>query len=132
MPRWVVDRLAEALDARFRKGLNGSRVLIVGVAYKRNVDDMRESPALAIIELLMERGAEVDYHDPYCPVIPRTREHRHLAGQQLAPARSCDARGLRGGADRHRPRRRRLRRTGRGRASRRRHPQRHPARRRGS
>lgn len=85
MPRWVVDRLAEALDGRFRKGLNGTRILIVGVAYKKNVDDMRESPALAIMDLLMERGAEVAYHDPYCPVIPRTREHRHLAGQRSLP-----------------------------------------------
>ena len=45
------------------------------MAYKKNVDDMRESPALTIMELLKERGAEVAYHDPYCPVIPRTREH---------------------------------------------------------
>jgi UDP-N-acetyl-D-glucosamine dehydrogenase len=85
MPRWVVNRLAEALDGRFRKGLNGTRILVVGVAYKKNVDDMRESPALAIMELLIERGANVAYHDPYCPVIPRTREHRHLAGQRSLP-----------------------------------------------
>jgi UDP-N-acetyl-D-glucosamine dehydrogenase len=85
MPRWVVDRLAEALDDRFRKGLNGTRILIMGIAYKKNVDDMRESPALAIMNLLMERGAEVAYHDPYCPVIPRTREHRHLAGRSSVP-----------------------------------------------
>ncbi len=85
MPRWVVDRLAEALDGRFRKGLNGTRILIVGLAYKKNVDDIRESPALAIMDLLIERGAAVAYHDPYCPVIPRTREHRHLAGQRSVP-----------------------------------------------
>jgi UDP-N-acetyl-D-glucosamine dehydrogenase len=85
MPRWVVDRLAEALDGRFRKGLNGTRILIVGVAYKKNVDDMRESPALTIMDLLKERGAEVAYHDPYCPVIPRTREHGHLAGERSLP-----------------------------------------------
>ena len=85
MPRWVVDRLAEALDRRFRKGLNGTRILIVGVAYKKNVDDMRESPALAIMDLLRERGAAVAYHDPYCPVIPRTREHGHLAGERSLP-----------------------------------------------
>jgi UDP-N-acetyl-D-glucosamine dehydrogenase len=85
MPRWVVDRLAEALDGRFRKGLNGTRILIVGMAYKKNVDDMRESPALAIMDLLMERGAQVDYHDPYCPIIPPTREHRHLAGRRSVP-----------------------------------------------
>jgi UDP-N-acetyl-D-glucosamine dehydrogenase len=85
MPRWVVNRLAEALDGRFRKGLNGTRILVVGIAYKKNVDDMRESPALAIMNLLIERGAEVAYHDPYCPVIPRTREHRHLAGLSSLP-----------------------------------------------
>jgi UDP-N-acetyl-D-glucosamine dehydrogenase len=85
MPRWVVERLAAALDARFRKGLNGTRVLIVGIAYKKNVDDMRESPALAIMDLLLERGAEVAYHDPHCPVIPPTREHRHLAGKRSLP-----------------------------------------------
>jgi UDP-N-acetyl-D-glucosamine dehydrogenase len=85
MPRWVADRLATALDQRFRKGLNGSRILIVGVAYKRNVDDMRESPALVIMDLLRGRGAQVAYHDPYCPVIPPTREHRPLAGQRSVP-----------------------------------------------
>jgi UDP-N-acetyl-D-glucosamine dehydrogenase len=85
MPRWVVDRLAEALDGRFRKGLNGTRILIVGVAYKKNIDDMRESPALTIMDLLKERGAEVAYHDPYCPVIPLTREHGHLAGERSLP-----------------------------------------------
>jgi UDP-N-acetyl-D-glucosamine dehydrogenase len=85
MPRWVVDQLAGALDRRLRIGLNGTRILIVGLAYKKNVDDMRESPALAIMGLLTERGAEVAYHDPYCPVIPRTREHRHLAGKRSVP-----------------------------------------------
>jgi UDP-N-acetyl-D-glucosamine dehydrogenase len=85
MPRWVAERLAAALDQRFRKGLNGSRILIVGVAYKRNVDDMRESPALAIMDLLMARGVEVAYHDPCCPVIPATREHKSLAGQRSVP-----------------------------------------------
>jgi UDP-N-acetyl-D-glucosamine dehydrogenase len=85
MPHWVVERLAMALDQRFRKGLNGSRILTMGVAYKRNVDDMRESPALAIMELLMARGAEVAYHDPCCPTIPATREHQSLAGQRSVP-----------------------------------------------
>jgi len=85
MPRWVVERLAAALDARFRKGLNGTRVLVMGVAYKKNIDDIRESPALAIMDLLLERGAEVAYHDPHCPVIPPTREHRHLAGRRSRP-----------------------------------------------
>jgi UDP-N-acetyl-D-glucosamine dehydrogenase len=82
MPRHVVQRLAEALDARAGKGLNGSRILILGVAYKKNVDDTRESPAFPLIELLEARGAHVDYHDPYVPEIPPTREHAALAGRR--------------------------------------------------
>jgi UDP-N-acetyl-D-glucosamine dehydrogenase len=82
MPRYVVDRLAEAMDRHLRRGLNGSKVLVLGIAYKKNVDDMRESPSLKLIELLEERGAHVDYHDPYIPVIPRTREHAPLAGRK--------------------------------------------------
>jgi UDP-N-acetyl-D-glucosamine dehydrogenase len=85
MPRVVVDRLAAALDAHTGKGLNGARVLVVGLAYKKNVDDMRESPALRIIELLESRGAVTDYHDPFIPVIGPTREHAALAGRKSAP-----------------------------------------------
>jgi UDP-N-acetyl-D-glucosamine dehydrogenase len=81
MPRVVVDRLAAALDAQSGKGLNGAQVLIVGIAYKKNVDDMRESPALRIMELLEARGVKVDYHDPFIPVIGPTRQHRELAGR---------------------------------------------------
>ncbi|MEK7703927.1 MAG: nucleotide sugar dehydrogenase [Myxococcota bacterium] len=73
MPRHVVDRTAEALNQR-KKPLNGSKILMLGIAYKRDIDDVRESPALAIIELLRERGAEVSYHDPY---VPATHEMRH-------------------------------------------------------
>jgi len=82
MPRHVVRRLAEALDARTGKGLNGAMILLVGLAYKKNVDDTRESPALSIIELLEERGATVDYYDPYVAEIPVTREHAPLAGRR--------------------------------------------------
>ena len=60
--------------------MNGSRVLIVGLAYKPNVDDERESPSYRLMDLLKERGAEVAYHDPYVPVIRPTREHPHWAG----------------------------------------------------
>jgi UDP-N-acetyl-D-glucosamine dehydrogenase len=74
MPYYVVGRISEALNQR-RKSLNGSSVLIVGVAYKPNIDDMRESPALKIIELLQSKGARVLYHDPHVPVLPRTRKH---------------------------------------------------------
>jgi UDP-N-acetyl-D-glucosamine dehydrogenase len=75
MPRYVVHRTMEALDARGRT-LKGARVLVLGIAYKKDVDDMRESPAVRIIELLQERGAEVVYHDPYVPRVPRMRQHR--------------------------------------------------------
>jgi UDP-N-acetyl-D-glucosamine dehydrogenase len=79
MPMHVVNRTAEALNAR-RKALNGSRVLVVGLAYKPNVDDERESPSYVLMNLLKERGAEVAYYDPHVPVIRPTREHAHWAG----------------------------------------------------
>jgi UDP-N-acetyl-D-glucosamine dehydrogenase len=79
MPVHVVARLGDALNAT-RKPINGSRVLIVGLAYKPNVDDERESPSYRIMELLKQRGAEVAYYDPYVPVIRPTREHPHWAG----------------------------------------------------
>ena len=82
MPVHVVRRVAETLDRRFSKGLNGSKILLMGMAYKKNVDDMRESPSLVLIEMLQERGAEVDYHDPYVPEIMRTREHPELSGMR--------------------------------------------------
>lgn len=81
MPTYVVERLARALDAAQGRGLNGSRILIVGLAYKKNIDDVRESPSLRLIALLEQRGAEVDFHDPYVAVIPKTREHAGLAGR---------------------------------------------------
>jgi UDP-N-acetyl-D-glucosamine dehydrogenase len=84
MPAYVLGRLAEVLDARHRRGLNGARILILGLAYKKNVDDMRESPSLRLIELIEGRGAEADYHDPYIPVIPMTREHTALANRKSA------------------------------------------------
>lgn len=82
MPEHVVDRLALALDERTGRGLNGARILVVGLAYKKNVDDTRESPALRLIELLQSRGAHVDYYDPHVPVIPPTRRHADLAGKK--------------------------------------------------
>ena len=74
MPDWVIDKLAAALNAR-RKPVNGSSVLVLGVAYKKNVEDLRESPSLRLISLLQERGARVDYSDPYVPVFPRLRDY---------------------------------------------------------
>jgi UDP-N-acetyl-D-glucosamine dehydrogenase len=82
MPDYVVNALAESLDQRFAKRLNGARILLLGLAYKKNVDDMRESPALRLIELLEQRRAVVDYYDPFIPSIPRTREHPNLAGRR--------------------------------------------------
>jgi UDP-N-acetyl-D-glucosamine dehydrogenase len=68
MPAFVVRKVADALN-RERKAVNGSRVLLVGVAYKKDIDDMRESPAFDVMRLLQEQGAEIAYHDPHCPVI---------------------------------------------------------------
>ncbi len=82
MPAWVVARLAEALDRQQKKGLNGSRILILGLAYKKNIDDLRESPALKLISLIEKRGARIDYYDPFIPVVPMTREHADIAGRK--------------------------------------------------
>jgi UDP-N-acetyl-D-glucosamine dehydrogenase len=79
MPEHVIHRVAEALNAA-RKPVNGSRVLLLGLAYKANVDDMRESPTYILMDLLKGRGAEVAYYDPHIPVIPPTREHAAWQG----------------------------------------------------
>jgi len=81
MPEYVVTRTAAALNAR-KKPLNGSRVLILGLAYKANVDDDRESPSYVLLDLLAAQGARVAYYDPHVPVIRPTREHPHWAGTQ--------------------------------------------------
>jgi UDP-N-acetyl-D-glucosamine dehydrogenase len=78
MPEHIVRVLSEALDTRFRKGLNGARILVVGVAYKKNVDDIRESPSLRLMELVEARGATADFHDPFVAQINSTREHPTL------------------------------------------------------
>jgi UDP-N-acetyl-D-glucosamine dehydrogenase len=82
MPRLVVQALQEALSERFGRALRGAKLLIMGVAYKKNVDDLRESPALRIMEILKSFGAEVSYYDPHLPEIPVTREHAALAGMR--------------------------------------------------
>ncbi|HEY3856233.1 MAG TPA: nucleotide sugar dehydrogenase [Verrucomicrobiae bacterium] len=79
MPEYVIQQVIIALNAQ-RKALNGSKVLIVGLAYKADVDDDRESPSYVLMDLLTERGAKVCYYDPYVPVIRPTREHPHWAG----------------------------------------------------
>jgi UDP-N-acetyl-D-glucosamine dehydrogenase len=81
MPNYIVETLASALDHRRNRKLCGASVLIAGLAYKKNVDDMRESPALRLIELLEERGERVSYTDPYIPRIPLTRDHSGLVGR---------------------------------------------------
>ncbi len=75
-PYYVVTRSMEVLNEH-GKAMKGSRVLILGAAYKKNVDDMRESPSLKLIEILREKGAEVDYNDPYIPKLPPTRKYKY-------------------------------------------------------
>jgi len=81
MPNYVVNKLARSLDERTGRGLRGAKILIVGIAYKKNVEDIRESPAFKLVELLEARGAKVDFYDPYVEKIPSTRKHPKLAGR---------------------------------------------------
>jgi UDP-N-acetyl-D-glucosamine dehydrogenase len=81
MPSYVVTKAADALNER-TKAMKGSRVLVLGVAYKKNIGDLRESPALEIIQLLQEKGARVSYHDPHVPVI-RDDGHTPIQGLPL-------------------------------------------------
>ncbi|MCA6231679.1 MAG: nucleotide sugar dehydrogenase [Phenylobacterium sp.] len=82
MPGHVVDRLARALSDHAERALKGARILLVGAAYKKNVDDTRESPSLVLIEAIEARGAACDFHDPLIPEIPPTREHPGLADRR--------------------------------------------------
>lgn len=85
MPQWVVAKIADALNDR-RKSLKGSRILALGIAYKRDVDDMRESPSVMVMEILRDKGVTVDYSDPNVPVFPRMREHKFkLSSVELTP-----------------------------------------------
>ncbi len=84
MPHYVVQRVMEALNSR-KKALNGSRVLLLGLAYKANVDDDRESPSYVLMDLLKKQGAEIAYYDPHVPVIRPSREHGHWAGTKSVP-----------------------------------------------
>lgn len=81
MPAYVIQRVGEAL-ASLHLTIRDSRILMIGIAYKSNVDDDRESPAYVLWDLLEQQGAEVDYHDPHVPVIRPSREHAHFAGRQ--------------------------------------------------
>jgi UDP-N-acetyl-D-glucosamine dehydrogenase len=88
MPRYVVETLAEAMSTRLRKSIAGSRILVAGLAYKKDVDDMRESPSLHLIHMLEARGATVDFYDPHIPVVPQTRDHPEFSGRRsVTPTR---------------------------------------------
>ncbi len=80
MPKYVIDNLERQLDLRQKRSLSSSRILIAGIAYKKNVSDIRESPTFHLMDILAKRGATVDYHDPHVPIIPPTREHSEYAG----------------------------------------------------
>jgi UDP-N-acetyl-D-glucosamine dehydrogenase len=80
MPSYVIEILKDALKARFDQDIKNSKILILGLAYKKNIDDTRESPAFALMKLLKSQGASVAYYDPLVHVIPVTREHSALAG----------------------------------------------------
>lgn len=82
MPRYVIGKLENALDRFQQVSLSSSRILILGLAYKKNVSDIRESPSFELMEILEERGAKVDFHDPHAGTIPITREHAIFAGRQ--------------------------------------------------
>lgn len=82
MPGYVIGRLREELDSRRGKGLHGSKILVVGLAYKKNIDDIRENPALTIMEQLIRIGAHISYYDPYLPTVPNSREYSALEGRK--------------------------------------------------
>lgn len=84
MPKYVVGRLRDELDQQQSVALGAARILILGLAYKKNVSDIRESPSFALIELLEQRGSKVEFHDPHVDEIPMTREHADLAGRKSA------------------------------------------------
>jgi len=81
MPEYVVQKTSEALN-EVCKSIKGSKILIMGLAYKANVDDMRESPTFELLDLLTEMGAVVDYCDPHIPVVGPTREHANWQGKE--------------------------------------------------
>jgi len=82
MPGYVIARLEQELDRQLAKSLGSARVIIIGISYKKNVPDMRESPSLQLMELLERRGTHVDFHDPLVGEIPQTREHPEFAGRK--------------------------------------------------
>lgn len=91
MPYAVVDGVMHALNELPGVALKGAKILVLGIAYKKNVDDVRESPSLKIIDLLKTQGAEISYNDPHCPVMKRTRHFDHgLSSVDLTPERLAE------------------------------------------
>jgi UDP-N-acetyl-D-glucosamine dehydrogenase len=84
MPRYVVEKVTETLNLR-AKSVRGSRILVLGMAYKENVDDLRESPTFALMDRLADLGAEMDYHDPHIPEVGPTREHKNWQRKKSVP-----------------------------------------------
>jgi UDP-N-acetyl-D-glucosamine dehydrogenase len=85
MPEWVVEKLADALNERERP-VRGSRILVLGIAYKKNVNDMRESPAVELMSLLQAKGAHIEYSDPHVPSFPKMRRYSFdLTSVELTP-----------------------------------------------
>jgi UDP-N-acetyl-D-glucosamine dehydrogenase len=85
MPDYVLDKVVQGLNSQ-KRAVNGSRILLLGIAYKKNVDDMRESPSVVLMEKLNALGAEVRYSDPYIPVFPDLRQHEFdLSSEELTP-----------------------------------------------
>ncbi|NGX58480.1 MAG: UDP-N-acetyl-D-glucosamine 6-dehydrogenase [Chlamydiae bacterium] len=91
MPKFVIEKVQDCLN-QYGKPVNGSKILILGLSYKADIDDMRESPSLELTRLLEAKGAQVDYHDPYFPEIGPTREYMELQGrksQELSSNYDC-------------------------------------------
>ena len=107
MPYHVVDALAAALNER-QKSVKGSKILLLGVAYKKDVDDLRESPSLKLLELLTQRGAKLDYNDPYFPALSQDAPLRFFE-YEVSRSHAGKSGELRLRADRHRPLQLRLR-----------------------
>jgi UDP-N-acetyl-D-glucosamine dehydrogenase len=85
MPKYVVQKVGDALNS-VGKSIKGSKILILGLAYKKNIDDLRESPSLELIDELIERGGNISFIDPFFKTIPRTRKHNiKLRGEKLNP-----------------------------------------------
>jgi UDP-N-acetyl-D-glucosamine dehydrogenase len=94
MPRHVIAKLEEALGQHVGKALSSAKILVLGLAYKKNVSDVRESPSFKLMELLERRGVQCSYHDPHVPVIPPTREHAEFTGRKSTAITAADMKGF--------------------------------------